>query len=163
MANSFSINSTKEYVTLHNDLQVIFNQAIAECNVDFSLTEGHRPVEKQFEYYKRGRKLVDDKWIVSDSSKIITNVDGYKIKGNHNMCPSLAVDIAVYVKGKPNLTYDPAHLAYIAGTIMSIAVKLFKDKKITHKLRWGGDWNENGDLTDSRLPDMPHFEIYKPK
>lgn len=160
MAHSFGKASLVKLGTLHKDLQTVLNVAIQQCEVDFTITEGYRPPEKQFEYYKKGRKLgTDGKWIVVNPKGIITNVDGYKVKGNHNYNPSLAVDIAVFVPNKPGLTYDLAHLSYIAGSIMRIADSLYEKGDITHKIRWGGDWNFNGDFSDSRLPDKPHFEL----
>jgi hypothetical protein len=33
---------------------------------------------------------------------------------------------------------------------------------IQHKVRWGGNWDRDGDLADNTLYDRPHLEIYKP-
>ena len=102
MANSFGVNSMKQYSTLHNDLQLILDHTILKCAVDFSLVEGYRPPEKQFEYFKKGRKQQPDgSWVVANKKEVITNIDGYKVKGKHNYNPSIAVDIAVYVPNRP--------------------------------------------------------------
>jgi hypothetical protein len=37
----------------------------------------------------------DGKWYIQDKSKIVTNVDGYKILGAHNYKPARAIDVAV--------------------------------------------------------------------
>lgn len=161
MGHTFSESSQKQLDTLHLDLQLIMTEAIKRCEVDFALTEGYRSPEKQFEYYKKGRRPDSNgRWIVVNRRNIITNVDGYRVVGKHNHYPSIAVDIAVHVPGKPELTYDLSHLSFVAGSIMRIAEQLYDEGKITHKLRWGGDWNANGDFTDTTLPDKPHFEIY---
>lgn len=160
--HTFGEESMKQYRTLHPDLQLILAHTLIGCEIDFSLTEGYRSPEKQFEYFKQGR--IQDQggnWIVANASKIITNVDGYKVIGLHNHNPSMAVDIAIHVPNKPALTYDKAHLAYLAGSMLRIADKLFTEKRITHKLRWGGNWEKDGDLTNSKLYDSPHFELYK--
>jgi len=162
MANSFGKASMKQYETLHNDLQLILDYTILRCAVDFSLIEGHRSPEKQLEYFKKGRKQqADGSWVIVKQRDIITNIDGYRVKGTHNYSPSLAVDIAVYVPEKPNLAYDLSHLAYIAGCMITIADQLFEEKKIQHKLRWGGNWDRDGDLADNTLFDGPHFELIK--
>ena len=130
--------------------------------MDFSLTEGHRPPQKQFEYFKKGRVFVDGIWMINKPKQIITNVDGTRKKGKHNYNPSLAVDFAVYVPGKPALTYDPVHLTYVAATLVMIAEYLYEQGIIENKLRWGGNWDRDGDLADNKLYDRPHVELYKP-
>lgn len=32
-------------------------------------------------------------------------------------------------------------------------------KELNIKIRWGGDWNENGKSTDEKFYDGPHFEL----
>lgn len=32
-------------------------------------------------------------------------------------------------------------------------------KELNVKIRWGGDWNENGDWRDEKFSDLPHFEL----
>ena len=164
MSHSFGKSSMDQYDTLHVDLQLTLTHAIALCEVDFSLIEGYRSPIKQFDYYKKGRKLNEKgKWVIVNSKQVITNVDGYNILGSHNHYPSKAVDIAIYIEGKPQLAYDPAHLAYVAACVIRSADILYSEGKITHKVRWGGDWNRNGDFTDSKLIDKPHLELYKPE
>ena len=88
----FSTSSLKQYNTLHTDLQVILDWGIKYSAVDFSLTEGHRPPQKQFEYFKKGRVFVDGIWMINKPKQIITNIDGTRKKGKLNYNPSLAVD-----------------------------------------------------------------------
>ena len=71
--------------------------------------------------------------------------------GNHNKFPSKAVDFRPH----PFPEYDLkvwAALGYIAGRATAIA------KEIGFVLRWGGDWNMNGDLTDQNFDDLFHLE-----
>lgn len=70
----------------------------------------------------------------------------------HNRDPSLAVDFQPYPmpKRKEKLW---ASLAYIA----SAAIQFAASEGVT--LRWGGDWNRNGDLTDQKFDDLFHLEI----
>ena len=159
----FGKNSLKNYITLHRDLQMILDWGIKYCRVDFSLVEGHRLPEKQFEYFKKGRELVDGKWVLVNPKQKVTNVDGYKIKGKHNYNPSLAVDIMAHVPGKPELSWDAIHLTYISSTLIMIGEFLYEQGIIQHQIRWGGNWDRDGDLSDNTLYDRPHLELYKPK
>lgn len=160
--HKFGAGSTKQFETLHSDLQTILAWGIKHCLVDFSLVEGHRPPEKQFEYYKKGREFKNGRWVVVNQKAVITNVDGYHTKGKHNLLPSHAVDFCAYVPDKPKLDWDAVHLTYIAATLVYIADQLYDDGVIQHKLRWGGNWDKDGDLADNKLYDRPHVEIYKP-
>jgi len=142
----FGKRSKTQLITCHKDLQLIANEALKVTRVDFSIIEGNRPVELQQKYFKEGK----------------SKIDGVKIKGNHNYQPSRAFDIAVYVSGKPKLTYDANHLCYIAGIIIGISERLYSSGQINHKIRWGGNWDRDGEiLTDQNFDDMPHFEIKK--
>jgi peptidoglycan L-alanyl-D-glutamate endopeptidase CwlK len=154
--------SREQFDTLHPDLQAIVLEGLRLCIVDFSLVEGHRPVTKQFEYFKKGREFKNGRWEIANKKAIITNIDGHYIKGKHNHLPSLAVDFKAYVPDKPELAWDAVHLTYIGASLMLIADSLFREGVITHKLRWGGDWDGDGDLADNRLYDRPHVELYKP-
>jgi peptidoglycan L-alanyl-D-glutamate endopeptidase CwlK len=159
--HSFGKKSLKVYNTLHEDLQTILDWGIKYCRVDFSLNEGHRPPAKQFEYYKKGRELQNGVWTVVNKKWVITNVDGYAIKGKHNYSPSLAVDFSAYVPQKPELTWDAVHLTYIGSALIMISELLYERGVISHVLRWGGNWDRDGDLSDNTLYDRPHVELYK--
>jgi hypothetical protein len=70
----------------------------------------------------------------------------------HNRQPSQAVDLQPY----PRPLHDSklwGALGYIAGRGEAIA----EDMGIT--LRWGGDWDRDGDLTDQNFDDLFHWEI----
>jgi len=74
-------------------------------------------------------------------------------KSKHNTYPSLAVDMQPY----PYPTNENdlrAALGYMAGLCYMIA------EKHGFAIRWGGDWNRNGDVTDNGFDDLFHLEIY---
>jgi len=162
LPHSLGNKSKLQYDTLHPDLQKIVDEGLRLCIVDFSLHEGHRPIAKQHEYFKKGREFKSGRWEVVNKKAIITNVDGHYIKGKHNHLPSLAVDFTAYVPDKSRLTWDAVHLTYIAASLVMIADSLYEKGVITHKLRWGGNWDKDGDLADNTLYDRPHVELYKP-
>jgi len=159
---SFGQRSTEVLQTLASDLQMFLIWGLRYSRVDFGLNEGYRSPEKQFEYYKKGRKQKPDgTWVkIGDT---VTNVDGYAIKGNHNFNPSRAVDIYIYVPGHPNLAYNLPHLSYVAGIITAASEFLFEQGKVQHKARWGANWDGDREiLYDQSFDDAPHIEIYKP-
>ena len=161
--HKFGAKSLKVYNTLDDDLKTVLDWGIKYCRVDFSLVDGHRPPSKQFEYFKKGRKNIGGQWLVTNKKWVITNIDGYKIKGKHNYDPSRAVDVAAFVPNKPQLTWDAIHLTYIGASLIMISELLYEDGTIEHQLRWGGNWDRDGDLSDNTLYDRPHLELYKPK
>lgn len=162
----FGNKSSEVLCQLHSDLQMILVWGLKYSPVDFGLNDGYRSPEKQFEYFKVGRKKHDsERWIPThpDKKGVITNCDGYQIKSKHNYNPSLAVDLKIYVLGKPSLTYDVAHLSLVAGVLIASATFLYEQGKIQHKLRWGGNWDKDGEiLFDQEFDDIPHVELYKP-
>lgn len=150
--------------TTHKDLQTIFNEAIKYTPIDFGISEGFREPERQFELFKLGRRYNDitGKWEVVDRRKVVTNVDGYIKKSNHNYQPSMAVDVYAYVPNTKGQAWTQVNLALIIGVLLSTANRLYEEGKITHKLRSGANWDNDGEfLTDQSFNDMPHVELYK--
>lgn len=144
---TFGSRSRKNLETAHRDLQVIFNEAIRRSKVDFGVTEGHRSVSRQYELYRQGK----------------SRIDGRTRKGKHNYKPSLAVDIYTYhpdLSTRRRIAYDTNHLAYIAGVVDAVVEDLLKERKISHKIRWGGNWDSDGVIAyDQSFDDLPHFEL----
>ena len=61
-----------------------------------------------------------------------------------------AVDVAPY----PIDWNDRERFTYFAGYVMGIAAKM------GIKLRWGGDWDRDTQVSNNSFDDLPHFEIY---
>jgi peptidoglycan L-alanyl-D-glutamate endopeptidase CwlK len=121
------------------------NEAIKITNVDFGIAEGYRSIEKQQQYFKEGK----------------SKIDGVSKKGKHNYSPSLAVDIYPYFEN--GAKWDNEHLSYLSGIIHAVSEILFADGKISHKVRWGGNWDMDGIiLIDQSFDDRPHFELVLP-
>jgi peptidoglycan L-alanyl-D-glutamate endopeptidase CwlK len=74
-------------------------------------------------------------------------------RSKHNQMPSLAVDIQPYPYPE-NENDLRAALGYMAGICWMIA------EREGFKIRWGGDWNRNGDVTDNGFDDLFHLELY---
>lgn len=158
MKHSFGSSSASKLKTCHQDLQKIFNLVISRSKLDFGISEGHRPVSKQQEYYAIGRTTELHR-------KPITNVDGVNTKSKHNYEPSLAVDIFIWhndTKTREKIAWDKSHLSYVAGLIDSCAEELYNKGEVTHKIRWGANWDSDGIIDyDQSFDDFPHFELIK--
>tara|TARA_R100000152_G_scaffold19239_1_gene11403 strand:+ start:1775 stop:2170 length:396 start_codon:yes stop_codon:yes gene_type:complete len=126
---SFGKSSKKRLATCHEDLQKVFNEVIKY--VDCSVLEGHRSEERQNKLFEEGKTKVK-----------------YP-KGRHNNSPSLAVDVTPY----PVDWDDRERQTLFAGFVLGIA------RSMDIRLRWGGDWDMDFEVTDNRFDDFPHFEL----
>jgi len=75
-------------------------------------------------------------------------------KSKHNSLPSLAVDV-VPLEGKRIDWSDRERMTLMAG----IAIGLAAAKGIA--IRWGGDWDGDGEVKDNNFDDLPHLELKK--
>lgn len=113
----------------HPDLQRIANAAIKVT--DFSVICSYRGRESQNDMYDSGLS---------------------KLKypeSKHNKQPSDAIDLAPY----PIDWHDLDRFYFLAGVIHAVASNLGIE------IRWGGDWNRNGNFRDSNFIDLPHYEL----
>ena len=146
MSFTFGKRSREKLSQCHPDLQLIAEESLKLSSIDFGISEGHRSVEKQQEYFRTGK----------------SKVDGIKKKGKHNYQPSLAFDFYAYIPGKPSEAFSMHNLTYLAGVITATARRLYNEGKITHQLRWGANWDRDGEiLTDQDFDDAPHVELKK--
>lgn len=129
----WSQKSLRVRATLDPRLQTMVDELLTY--MDVSLIFGYRDEQTQNRLYSEGKSQLR-----YPHSK-------------HNTYPSLAVDIQPY----PYPTNENdlrAALGYMAGVCMLIA------ERHGFKLRWGGDWNRNGDVTDNGFDDLFHLEIH---
>jgi peptidoglycan L-alanyl-D-glutamate endopeptidase CwlK len=141
---NFGTGSRNKIASCHADLQLILFTAISISDVDFGVSEGNRSIELQKKYFDQGK----------------SKIDGVTKKGKHNYSPSLAADIYAFVNGRAS--YDKETLSYLAGLLHAVAELLFMHGKITHHLRWGGNWDMDGEiLLDQSFDDRPHIELIK--
>lgn len=139
----YSSTSLARFRTLHPDLQQILTLAL-QLGFDHAIVCGHRGEEEQTQAYESGNSTV--RW---PNSK-------------HNKFPSLAVDVAPWYPGIKDL-WNAEHCRTFAGVILCIAETLRVAGEIEHEVRWGGDWNRNGDQQDQNLDDLVHFELVTPE
>lgn len=124
------------YDTLHPTLQHYLDRALQEV-ADMSLVCGHRGQVDQNAAFDSGHSKL--RWP----------------HGKHNHLPSIAVDLQPYPNdGSKEKQW--AGLAYIAGSMIQMA------KHDGVVLRWGGDWDRDGCLTDQNFDDLYHVELVLP-
>ncbi len=113
----FSRASLSHLHTCSPKLIGVANEAIKY--VDFSVIEGYRSVDRQYELYKQG----------------MTQIDGIGTKGKHNRSPAEAFDLLPYpyVVNGVNIWKDSFRSTLFAGRVLQIA------DCMGVKLRWGGE------------------------
>lgn len=125
----FGVTSTRHHATLHPDLQVVCDEVI--LHVDFSILGGFRNRVEQRNVLAMGFTQVD--WPHS----------------KHNVMPSAAMDIAPYNGGIDWKDIKGFH--HFAGRVLATADMLYAQGKISHRLRWGGNFKS--------FFDGVHFEL----
>lgn len=147
--------SNERLNTCNENLQLIIRESIKVSQIDFGVAQGERTIEQQQEYYNDGKsKINPSKYMTVEAllehAKHIVDGDIRK--------KSDAVDIYAYVNG--SASWDEKHLCYLAGVITSTASRLLTEGKVNKIIRWGGNWDEDGEIiTDQSFQDLPHFEI----
>lgn len=135
--------SSERLNTCHVDLVLICTEVIKY--IDFSVLEGTRTLEQQQKYFNEGK----------------SKLDGVNQKSKHQSSPSFAIDIAPYPIDFKDKAKSKARFYLLAGYMFMCAETLFKDGLISHRLRWGGDWDSDKDFNDQSFDDLPHFELVK--
>lgn len=135
----FSQSSFSKLTTCHTDLQVLFYEVIK--HFDCSVIEGYRGQEEQ------------EKAFLAGNTKL------HWPDGKHNALPSMAIDVCPYDSILTIDWKDDYRFHYFAGIVMGIAIKLKDEGKMTHSVRWGGDWNNDTEVKDERFRDLCHFEL----
>ena len=130
--NQWGDKSLQVRATLDKRLQKIVDELLQR--MDVSLISGYRGKKQQNELFREGKSKLQ-----------------YP-QSKHNRFPSNAVDIQPY----PYPTDERelwAALGYMAGLSEVIA------ERYGVTLRWGGDWDMDGDVSDNDFDDLFHLEI----
>lgn len=138
--------STKSYARLvgvHPELMLVITESIKNSPIDFGIPAdgGVRTDERQHEMFL--------------DPAIKTKCDGYHIKSRHQIKPDgygHAFDVFAYVNG--SASWEPHHLAMVAGCILTTAKRLKKEGKISIDLYWGGQFG----CADFTGWDYPHYQ-----
>ena len=125
MTYSFSTKSVSKLSGVHPDLQRVMLASIPNSPLDFGITEGLRSKERQQELFNSGKSQT--------------------MRSRH--LTGHAVDIAIFIDGKPN--WDFKNYQLVAEHIKA------KAKELNVPIVWGGDWTS--------FKDGPHFELDRSK
>jgi peptidoglycan L-alanyl-D-glutamate endopeptidase CwlK len=150
---NYSKESLEKLRTCEPDLITVFTEVIKYLNL--TIIYGYRSPSIQMQLFRSGRIFKDGKWVIDRKDKVVTYCDGTEKKSNHNYNPSRAVDIAPY----PIDWNDRERMYFFAGAIMESARRLREERKISHDLRWGGDWDLDTEVQDQTFMDLAHFEL----
>lgn len=126
----FSTRSKAALKNAHPLLQKLFNEVIKEF--DCVILESRRNKADQTKAHKNG----------FSNAKFGESA--------HNYTPAIALDVCPY----------PIDWSNSKAFIDLSRVVLKKAKELNIKIRWGGDWNGDGDMTDQKLMDLPHYELH---
>ena len=124
-------SSARRLDSCDSKLQLLMQTVLAKSKCDISILCGHRNKEDQDAAFQSKRSKVS-----YPNSK-------------HNSSPSRAVDVAPY----PIDWDDLKRFETLADLVLDVA----DDLDIA--VRWGGDWDMDGDRTDQTFNDLPHFEL----
>jgi hypothetical protein len=154
----FGKTSKEHLLTVDKDLKKVFNLVIKRSNIDFGISRGYSSPAEQFELFKKGRSLVNGKWVISNKGQVVTYKDGTTSPSKHNTRE--AVDIYAYFPNNKSEAYNKMALSYIAGLVRSVSEELFEKGEITKKVVSGMNWDDDGDfMFDQEFIDYPHFQV----
>jgi peptidoglycan L-alanyl-D-glutamate endopeptidase CwlK len=138
MAYKFGRSSRNKLDTVNFNLGKILQEALKLNLIDITIITGARTKALQTACFNA--RLSKCKWPESK----------HNIK--KGVPKSLAIDAAPYVNGKVSYNYN--HCCFLAGIILAIA----KSKGV--KIRWGGNWDMDGEpITDQDFQDLLHYEL----
>ena len=135
----FSKSSLEKLKTCDIRLQEVFSEVLNYA--DITIVYGYRSITEQMELYKKGRELVEGRWVVKDKNGIVTYCDGIYTRSKHNNFPATAIDVAPYPIDWTN-TQRFNELSEVVKNIIS---------KKNIPLVWGGDFKS--------IKDYPHWEL----
>lgn len=134
-----SARSRARLAGVHPDLVRVVERAIELTGQDFTVIEGLRTPERQADLYAQGRTRPGPIVTWTLNSRHFAQPDGY----GH------AVDVVPW----PVDWTDPAKFTAVAQAMFAAAHELGVG------LRWGADWDQDGNPRERGETDSPHFEL----
>ena len=121
---------------VHPDLVKVVKRALEISDIDFTVVEGLRTIEKQKEYVAKGASKIMKSYHLKQK-------DGY----GH------AVDIYPYYNGSVQVNAPLSEFKKIANAMMKAGNEY--DVIVT----WGADWDRDGNIKEHSFIDSPHYQI----
>jgi peptidoglycan L-alanyl-D-glutamate endopeptidase CwlK len=129
-----SADSIGKLKGVHPDLVKVVMLAIQKTDIDFKVGEGVRTLARQ-------KKLVAEGKSKTLNSRHIPGKDGY----------AKAVDLWTMPNG--TVTWVQADYVKLSKHVLAAA------KELGVAIRWGGDWDGDGNWREEAFFDGPHFEL----
>ncbi len=131
--------SLKNLEGVHPDLVRMVKRAITMTTVDFTVLQGVREIEEQRVLFQSGAsKTMDSRHLVKTE---MAGGTGY----------AHAVDLGAWVGGKVRWDWPLYYQIHNAMRLASLEEGV--------PIRWGGDWDSDGDYEDEKWRDGPHYEL----
>ena len=147
MSFVFGSGSLNKLATCHKVLQLIAQKAIEVSPMDFTIVHGFRDEVQQNAFFDAGASKTP--W--PDSKHNCSNAAGKP--------ESLAIDFAPWHSSlRPQIRWERTEeFRWLAGFIMGAGESIARSHGYT--LRWGGDWDRDGDHRDQTFMDVGHIEL----
>jgi len=132
--------STDNLAGVHPQLVAVVKRALELSPVDFFVDCGVRTPERQAELYAQGR---------TKPGEIVT----WTLKSNHFVNPRTGFGHAVDLVPLPVDWKNLKSFDAVAKAMFAAAAEM----KVN--IRWGADWDQDGNPRERGESDSPHFEI----
>jgi peptidoglycan L-alanyl-D-glutamate endopeptidase CwlK len=129
--------SKLRYGALHPDLKMIVDETLKE--IGLSIACSYRGYADQEAAFRQGTTGL------------------HYPKSKHNRKPAEAMDCIPNPFNGDWKNVEP--FTVLGEKIMEVAARLLAEGKITHRLRWGHDWDMDGIRGEKKEWDYPHFEL----
>lgn len=139
MAYVLGARSLANLAGVHPKLVQVVKRAIEISPVDFKVIEGVRTPERQRELYAQGRTKPGQKVTWTLNSNHFRKPDGF----GH------AVDLLP----DPYDWKDPGQFDKMSRAMFEAA------RQLDILIRWGADWDQDGNARERGESDSPHFEL----
>ena len=139
---TISSSSRAKLVGVHPLLVAVVERALQLSPVDFKVIEGVRTPERQRQLYAQGRTA---------PGPIVT----WTLRSNHFVHPD-GWGHAVDLLPAPFDWKDTAPFDQVAQAMLQAA------QELGTPIRWGADWDRDGQPRERGETDSPHFELHNP-
>ncbi len=144
MSYGFSERSTNNLKGVHPNMIKVAERAIEISGQDFFVNEGVRTMERQKELYAQGRTKPGPK---------VT----WTLQSNHFKKASTGYGHAIDIYPFP---YKPETKGYAAKQKVVALAMLKAANDLDIPIRWGADWDMDGNFGERGESDSPHFELW---
>ncbi len=149
MAYVLGANSRAKLEGVHPDLIRVVERAIALSRVDFRVIEGVRTPERQRKLYAQGRTAPGPK---------VT----WTLNSNHFVKPATGFGHAVDLLPAPYdwKLEDPKSTPAVDDSFALVAAAMYQAAaELGVRIRWGANWDGDGQWREKGETDNPHFEL----